>query len=610
MNEQTDNAHGNQPSWGKRLPFPLGYIESLLGIGKLRKIYSNIPPTSSPYQFAEETLRAFSVNYGVCSGDLEAIPRSGPAIVVSNHPFGGLDGLVLLDLLSRIRPDVKALVNYYLGTISELRDAFIFVDPFGGERARRKNVTPLREAIRWVENGGLLFVFPSGTVSHLQLSSFQVTDPTWDPLVGRLIQRTSAPVVPVFFAGGNSWFFQLAGLIHPRARTALLPRELLKKAGSRIELHLGRPIARNRWNAFQSDRELVEYLRLRTYVLRTRASRPRKSSFIARFSLMRRKFREKEIIPAIDPLLLHAEVEKLPPRQTLIEHEEYRVVYARASQIPHCLREIGRLREVTFREVDEGTGRSLDLDRFDNYYLHLFTWNTRKREIIGSYRLGRTDLIVKHFGISGLYTNSLFHYKAGLLEQLGPSLELGRSFVRREYQKNYTSLLLLWKGIAHFVVQHPRYRMLFGSVSISSNYDSLSRHLIAEFLKQNSYCHELAQLVKPRNPWRSGFLRAREAHRMTKMVKDIHDVGELILDIEEQEQSIPVLLRQYLKLGGRLLGFNIDQDFGGVLDGLILVDLLNTDHKVFERYMSKAGLQSFLAHHGVVTPPLPESGRA
>ena len=300
----------------------------------------------------------------------------------------------------------------------------------------------------------------------------------------------------------------------------------------------------------------------------------------------------------VNPDILAAEVRSLPGDQALVESGELAVFHATMEQIPHLLFEIGRLRELTFREVGEGTGRELDLDRFDEYYHHIFIWNRVKKEVVGAYRLGQADEIAKRSGTDGLYTGTLFAFKPELLERLGPALELGRSFVRPEYQKSYAPLLLLWKGIGRYVADNPRYRTLFGPVSITNWYRPLSRHLMVRFLEQHACLPELARLVSPRNPHRKRLPAGWDDARISAVVRDdIEDLSDVVSDIDPGRSGVPILLKQYLKLGGKLIGFNNDPAFGNVLDGLIVVDLASTDRRILERYLGREGAESFLSYH-------------
>lgn len=566
----------------------------LLGVKKLEKYYLDAVKNKSNKNASEMFLDTLKVNYKIEEGSLKNIPKEGPVVIVANHPFGGLEGLIMLDLLIKQRPNAKVLANYILERLPDLRKHFIFVDPFGQQSSTAKNISPLREMVKWLKKGNILGVFPSGTVSHFSWDKKTITDPEWNTDIARIIRFSNATVVPVYFEGQNSWLFQIAGLIHPILRTLLIPSELNNKCGKEIKVRIGSPILPNKIKKFEDDKELTAFLRLRTYIL----ERINKEQDKAKNKELRNKAiaKNEEIIEPIDNSITSNEIDNLPKEQILISNKDKIVCYATAEQIPMTLQEIARLREIAFRNVGEGTGKSLDIDRFDNYYTHLFVWNKTNKEIVGAYRLVGTDLILKKFGIKGLYTSTLFDYKPKLLRQMGPALELGRSFVSVKYQKQFSSLHLLWKGIARYVVLNPRYKILFGTVSISNDYDSESRRLIAQFLRENLFLPKLAKLLKAKNPDNSKPSRSI-VKETSVVVKSIAEVSELIAEIETKHKSVPVLLRQYLKLGGKLLGFNLDKSFANVLDGLIYIDLTETDRKMLNRYFTEEGANTVLDYN-------------
>jgi putative hemolysin len=594
------------------------FCESALAFPSLNAVYRQARAFAAPQSFCERVLQSLDVLIDVSTEDLRRIPAAGPLVVVANHPFGGVDGLILMALLQRARPDVRLLVNYLLHLLPEMRETCFFVDPFGGPTATAGNRGAMKSALSWVRSGGVLAVFPAGEVSHFTLGRGCVSDPRWEDSAARLVRRTRATVLPVFFSGGNSRLFQLAGLLHPRLRTAMLPRELLRMRGQSVRVAIGSAIPFSRVSRFlyagdadnSSRRDeaarLTEYLRVRTYILKGRGARDRlvRESHLAPRTIPRNSDRApapQPIIAALPPDVVSAEVEALPAAQCLSVSGSLRVLFGSAQQLPNVLREIGRLRESTFRLVGEGTGREIDLDRFDEHYLHLFVWNAAGRHIVGAYRMGQTDVLLRRFGAAGLYTSTLFRYRPRLLEQLTPALELGRSFVIPEYQRDYSPLSLLWKGIGRFVALHPRYRRLFGAVSISDEFQSMTKQLLMSFLKLHSFDTELAALVQPRNPPKVQRFRDADdpaAPGLATLVSDVADVEELVGEIESNRRGVPVLLRQYLKLNAKLLGFNIDPDFGDVLDGLVLIDLTTTERPILNRYLGKDGAAAFQAFHG------------
>jgi putative hemolysin len=573
--------------------------EWILGVPRVNACYALTQAMDPALPFAERALRSLAATYVVAEEERAAIPAKGPLVVVSNHPFGGIEGVILLSLLQRVRPDVRVLANYMLGAMPELRPHCILVDPFGSRRAAAVNIRPMKECLRWLQSGGALIVFPSGEVSSLDLHCGLVRDPAWDRKIAALVRHTKATVVPVYFAGRNSAAFQIAGVIHPRLRTALLPRQLANKHGREFHVRVGTPVPWRELEGFASDEKLILWLRLRAYLLAERASHRRRPFFIR---LPRALPQEPVCLPA-PPETYAREIAALPPEQKMIEAGDMEVYIFQARQAPALMREIGRLREMTFRAVGEGTGEALDLDRFDAYYWHLFMWNRSRQEVVGGYRLGPADRVVEQHGVRGLYTRTLFRFDERFLNRVQPALELGRSFVRPEYQKAYTSLLLLWRGISAFIGRHPHYGILFGPVSITNEYREASRNMILESLRRIRMSSDLAELLKPRLPPRPPRPAEWKQIEYRDFFDDIEQVASLVEEVEPDHKGIPVLLRQYLKLGGRLVAFNVDPGFSSVVDGLILVDLKGSQPKALRRYMGNEAAESFLRHHGIAEAP-------
>ncbi|NIP97467.1 MAG: GNAT family N-acetyltransferase [Akkermansiaceae bacterium] len=264
------------------------------------------------------------------------------------------------------------------------------------------------------------------------------------------------------------------------------------------------------------------------------------------------------------------------------------VFVASADAIPTILHEIGRLREISFREVGEGSGKELDLDDYDRRYLHLFLWDNEAGEVAGAYRLGRTDRLLADYGPEGLYCSTLFEFEEAFLAHLTPGLELGRSFVAPNYQRSLGALMMLWKGIGQFVARHPCYARLFGPVSISRDYTSISKNLIVRFLREEKRDESLAPFVHPTNPY-----RLEVPDEISPRLESIEQVSARVAEVEPDGKGVPVLLRQYLKLNATLLEFNVDPQFCNCLDALLMVDLRTAPEAILKRYMGKAAYQRF-----------------
>ncbi|MGR9105323.1 MAG: lysophospholipid acyltransferase family protein [Gammaproteobacteria bacterium] len=569
-----------------------GFAEKLLRLKDLEKIYTACSASRGPYQFVHAVLSHLNIRYQVHRENVASGCRAGPAIVVANHPFGGVDAIVMACILLGMRSDVKILANRLLLRIPQIRDLIIGVDAFGGMESKKSNIAPLREACDWLKGGGMLMLFPAGEVSHFTLATRKVEDSEWNPVLAWLLETTGARVIPAYFHGRNSCLFQGLGLLHPTLRSALLPHELINKQNRTIQVALGQSIPPEVLRAFGDRAKVLQYLRLRSFSLKALCS---PDGDTGKTITARNNWR-MPVVDAPDTRLLNDEVDKLPRDSCLVEHDSMAVYCFKASQAPWLLQEIGRLRELTFRASGEGTGMASDIDLYDAYYRHLAIWNHATKEVVGAYRLGLTDEVLRRSGKRRLYTQTLFKYRRPLLNVLNPGIELGRSFIRAEYRRDYAPLLLLWKAIGHFVAAHPRYRRLFGPVSISNEYQTVSQQLLVDFLRLNRFDNELARYVKPRRPfkyrnavsWYGGNPDQRG---------DLGAVSNLIAEIESDHKGVPILVKHYLKLGGKFLGFNVDGRFSNVLDGLILVDLVRTDIRLLGKYMGPENARAFIAYH-------------
>ena len=568
--------------WPGRLLAPfVPVLDRALSLRRLRELYRQASAAGDPEGVLARALGLLEIDYEVEAGSLDWIPRSGPVLVTANHPFGLLEGALVATLLPRLRPDVRILANSVLAAIPELRDLCIFADPSGARGAVAANASALKECLGWLARGGLLVAFPAGEVSHLRWRDGSVADGPWNPAVARLAQRTGAATVPFHFRGSNSLAFQMAGLIHPALRTLELPRELFNKRGRRIGIRIGRPVPPATLRAFPGAAGAIEHLCRRTDLLsRDTVERPPAAAV------------HEPIADAIDPCDLARDVAALPPARKLCGNGGLSVWIGSAAELPHVLREIGRLREIAFRGAGEGTGHSRDLDRFDSHYLHLFLWNDAAREVAGAYRLGPTPDILPRFGPAGLYTSTLFRFDPRLFERIGPAIELGRSFVRPEYQKQYAPLLLLWKGIGRYVASRPECATLFGAVSISDAYRPESRDLMVRMLERHRVA-ELAGLLRPRHPFRAA---------AASVPAELDQLSKVVADLEPDGKGVPILLKQYMRSGGQVLGFNLDRAFSNALDVLMLVDLRRSDPALQAR-LRMGGQEAAAARDVQVTLP-------
>jgi putative hemolysin len=555
--------------------FAAPVIDPLLGLTTLERLYAGIREGN----FIDVALERLGIAVDVNTDQLQHLPERGPAIVVANHPTGAMDGLALAHALLRRRRDVRLLGNHLVSRVPEMRPWTIAVNPF--DPRSTENRRGLRTARAWLRQGGVLVIFPAGEVSNVIRADGLLIDREWQRGVLRLAAWSGAPIVPAAIDAQTSRWFRVAGLIHPWFRTALLPRELLRLRNRTITVRLSAPVAPERLAQIPRADARLAYLRARTDALESRKSH--------------REAAGLPIVGAVDQAALRRDIASLTEEHALLRTGVYSIFCAPAGKIPAVLQEIGRLRELAFRAAGEGTGRATDLDEFDETYEHLLVWNHDRSEVAGAYRVAATDRLCASGGVEALYTNTLFELSASFPAAVGPALELGRSFVRLEYQRESIVLQLLWKGIGALIGREPRYRRLFGPVSISADYSAPSRRLIAGFLETAGDAPAWRGLVRPRRPWPGD--RADQA-ALLDTLGSLEQIGRLVTELD-CGRSVPVLIRQYWKLGAQVLGLSVDPGFGGCLDALMIVDLAALSPAVLQRYLGRDGAAAFRAHHNL-----------
>ncbi len=562
-------------------------LEKVLGLGPLIRGYDARPTHQGENingaPFLEHTLNVLDVDIDVENEEyLTDIPKEGPVIFVANHPYGGLDGVAMTQLLLKHRPDLKVMTNKMLTRIPELSDLFIGVDVLS-ENAAKENAKGIRLICKHLSQGGALLIYPAGTVSAINTKSWQIEDSEWHPLVGRLAQRYKASCMPFYIGGRNSKLFYAMGLIHKRLRTLMLPRELSNKSGHRIQIHAGPIITPDELKHAETDEAATHYLKMSS-------------------QLIGRNLDQSDVpqAPAVDSQTITKQHSQENLLQDLAGLEEYRLlskngfsVYcAPYDRLGSVMQEIAHAREVTFRAAGEGTGLTSDSDQFDPHYLHLFLWDDKEQRLVGGYRIGQSDKIIKTLGIKALYSRSLYHYDESFIQQLGSALEMGRSFVTPEYQRHPRALDLLWQGIGNYVAQNPQYHTLFGCVSISQEHSELARAFLSDSMMEGFRAkQEYLNKVRPVVP-----LKVKGKVWTTEALASLSNIAVInkLLGRCDPGKSIPILLRHYLALNGRFVCFTVNEGFNNSLDGLILVDLRETPKKYIKRYLGKTGSEQFL----------------
>lgn len=546
--------------------------QKTLKLGALNEMYAQLPK-DNPIEFIDSLLNLLGINIEISEESLNNIPANGGFTTIANHPFGGLDGIILLKIMLAKRPDYKIMANKMLMKIDPIKDVLVPVNSL--EYLEDNNFSGLRKTIELIENDVPVGFFPAGEVSTWHSDKRKVTDKPWNKSVVRILHQAQKPILPIYFDGQNSPLFYSLAMLHPLLQTAKLPSELTNKKNKTIKVVIGKPIIKREQKSFTNVEKFSKYLRTRTYCLG--ASINHQKFYKLKFG---RKPLSKVSFEPIEPFLPKEKVAELvnglPESALMFSSNKYQLYCANSKDMGLLIDEIGKLREYTFRSVGEGTGKSKDIDEFDLYYNHLFIWDADEQQIVGSYRIGDGREIYNQYGKHGFYVSTLFKWKDEFNEVLAQSVELGRSFIQPAYQKTPQSLFLLWKGILYFLLKNDHCRYLVGPVSISNDYSKVSKSLIIKYIRKNYFNNHWAKYIKARRKFRYR-MRNSDIEISSFDANDLDKLDKVIENVEPNHFKVPILLKKYLKQNAKFIGFNLDPAFNNCLDGLILLDLREVD---------------------------------
>lgn len=535
--------------------------------------------------FLNGLLEEFQIEFEIPEEDLKRIPKEGPFITISNHPLGGIDGILLLKLLLEHRADYKIIANFLLHRIEPLKPYVMPVNPFENHKDAQSSVAGIKNALLHLQEGKPLGLFPAGEVSTYRDGKLMV-DKEWEQGAVRLIKKAKVPVIPIYFHAKNSQLFYTLSKISDTLRTAKLPSELLSQKNRIIKVRIGKPISVKDQDTFPEIPDFYQFLRRKTYML---ANPYEKASpkILSTHNLKIPK-RAKKITSQKSPDLFVKEVDALREKGSrLLQSKNYEVFFASAKEIPNILHEIGRLREITFREVGEGTNKTIDLDRFDKYYHHLFLWDDQQNRLVGAYRMGLGKDIYKKHGVNGFYIQTLFRIEPELYPMMEQTIEMGRAFIIKEYQQKPMPLFLLWKGIVHVTLRHPEYKYLMGGVSISNQFSEFSKSLMIEFMKSHYYDPYVAQYIRPKKEFKVKLKDADKDFVFDATEADMQKFDKIIDELEPGELRIPVLIKKYVKQNARLVAFNVDPKFNNAIDGLMYIKVADIPESTVKPVMEE-----------------------
>ncbi|WP_298550223.1 lysophospholipid acyltransferase family protein [uncultured Algibacter sp.] len=560
-------------------------LMKVLKISTLNKIYKRNKHLNE-LPFLDAILNDFQIKFEIPEEDLKRLPKDGAYITISNHPLGGIDGILLLKLMLEQRKDFKIIANFLLHRIEPLKPYIMPVNPFEDRKDVKSSISGFKNAILHLRNGHPLGIFPAGEVSTYRDGKL-VIDRPWEEAAMKLIKKAEVPVIPIYFHAKNSRLFYKLSKISDTFRTAKLPSELLTQKHRTIKVRIGKSISVTDQKEYGTLEEFSEFLRRKTYML-SNAFEDKSKILDNISSTLKVPKAPKNIVTPVDNGLMIAEVDALRENDSrLLQSKNYEVFLAQSENMPNMLREIGRLREITFREVGEGTNEAIDLDTFDNYYHHMFLWDNEKNVLAGAYRMGLGSQIFKRYGIDGFYLQDLFRFEPELYKMMSQSIEMGRAFIIKEYQQKPMPLFLLWKGIVHTTLRHPEHKYLIGGVSISNQFSNFSKSLMVEFMKSHYYDPYIAQYVHPKKEFKVKLKDADKDFVFDEAEADLNKFDKFIDEIEPGALRLPVLLKKYIKQNARLVAFNVDPLFNNSVDGLMYIRIADLPESTVKPVMEE-----------------------
>ncbi|UOE41694.1 lysophospholipid acyltransferase family protein [Chryseobacterium suipulveris] len=551
-------------------------IMKLTKINEVNKLY-DILKDKKGKDFFDSFVRERDLKYVVFEEDLAKIPKTGPFILVSNHPLGAIDGILMTKILTEIRPDFKVMGNFLLEKIKPMEPYVIPVNPFEGRKEVKNSSIGMRETLKHLENGGCVGIFPAGEVSNKNNEFGEILDKKWEKPALKLIKMAKVPVVPMYFHAKNSGLFYQMSKLHPDLQTLMLPAEMMNRREKPIRIRFGKAVSVKVMDEFDWE-ELGDFLQKKVYMLksyyekrRSIAERLNIPNLKINFTLGKEENVVQNIIDETPMDDVYRDIENLRQNdKMLFRNADYEVYFATYAEIPSVMREIGRQRELTFRKIGEGSNLPFDLDEYDQYYHHLFLWDNAAKKLAGAYRMALGAEVMKKYGIDGFYTSSLFEFDPELRPFFRKVIEMGRAYISTEYQQKPLPLFLLWRGIVHVCLRNPEHKFLMGGVSISDKFSEFSKSLMIEFMRSNYYDSAVAQYIHPKKEFKVR-LKDRDKNLFFDEVEsDLNKLDKIIDDLEP-EMRLPVLIKKYIKQNAKVISFNVDPNFNDAIDGLMYI---------------------------------------
>ena len=574
----------NLDKYGFLGTFMSWFLMKLTRISSINRFYDSVKHLEAQ-EYADAILKHYEIDFEIPEEDFKRLPKDGPYITISNHPLGAIDGILLFKLLLGQRPDFKVMTNFLLQRMVPIEPHIIPVNPFEDRKDVKSSITGFKSALKHLKEGHPLGIFPAGEVSTHKDGKL-IIDKPWEEAALKLIRKAGVPVVPIYFHGRNSSLFYRLAKISGIFRTAKIPSEVYTQRNRPIKIRIGQPISVKTQLEQDSFEDYAELLRKKTYILSNAYEKERLIDQLP--SSIKLPKAPKKIATAVRTEVIQGEIEKLIEKdRRMLQSKNYEVFLAPANEMPFILKEIGRQREVTFREIGEGTNNSIDLDQFDAYYHHMFLWDSNAKVIAGAYRMGLGSEIFKKYGIDGFYLQDLFRFEPELFGMMSQSIEMGRAYIIKEYQQKPMPLFLLWKGIVHTTLRHPEHKYLIGGVSISNQFSKFSKSLMIEFMKSHYWDPYVAQYVHPKKEFKVKLKDADKEFVFDETQADLNKFDRLINEVEPGNLRLPVLIKKYIKQNAKVVAFNVDPLFNNSVDGLMYIKIADLPESTVKPVMEE-----------------------
>ena len=522
-------------------------------------------PHLKGFDFVEQVLDHFDFQYAVSDRERECIPIRGAVVIISNHPIGSLDGLALLKMVGEVRRDVRAVANEVLMALEPLENLLLPVDNMGNQTAK-ENIKAIDQHLT---DGGALVIFPAGEVSRMGPTGLK--DGKWRNGFLKFAKRAKAPILPIFVDGRNSLFFYSISMLAKPLSTLLLVHEMFKQANRSVKMRIGPAIHYETYSKLPlAKKSVTKLFKRHVYKL---AKNKAESFFVQDATTIAHPENRQELRTELRNCELLGE--------TGDGKQIYLYNYDGDSAV---MREVGRLRELSFRAVGEGSGLRRDIDRYDSYYDHIVLWDDEDLEVVGSYRLVKVIEAFERAGDNALYSQTLFDYTSAAQPYLEKGVELGRSFVQPRYWGK-RSLDYLWYGIGAYLKKYPEMQYLFGPVSISNSLPQLAKEKLVVFYR--AYFKSRGQWASAKQPFSvrpeifEDFYGGDYSEEFSRLKSELSAMGV----------TVPTLYKQYSEIcrdgGVQFADFNVDPDFADCIDGLVLVDMNFLKTKKRKRYLGE-----------------------